>query len=202
MPYFRFMAPLLPLVAILLDETVSAVPWAASKRLPFTLLVAAAALWPSFTGAEYRQYRLEQDILFPRWEAVGRRLGEVFPAGTRVACTAIGRIPYFSGLPTLDMLGLTDRHIAHVKADFDPSRRWHEKHDGDYVLRRRPDILLVGNGLVTKQPSIDFQATVQEMDLFADMDRFDRLYRPVNIRLPDGRYLAFFAGTWFTSDRH
>ena len=48
------------------------------------------------------------------WAEIGRRCKTVFPAGTTIATTAAGMIPYFAELPTLDLHGLTDRDIAHV----------------------------------------------------------------------------------------
>ncbi len=73
---------------------------------------------------EHRMFLLGQ-------EPEGRRLGDmvrrgVLPADARVAVDCVGAIPYFSGLRTLDRLGLTDsgvarmpfttpRHMAHGK---------------------------------------------------------------------------------------
>jgi len=196
MPYFRFMAPVYPLLALLyvkltsfMSEDRSSLIKAVTPALaPF---LAAAALWPSLSGAEYRQYRYEQDELFPRWTTVGTVLGQRFQ-NKSIACTAIGRIPYYSGLPTLDMLGLADKHIARRQIRFSPETRWHEKYDPDYVLKSHPDILLISNGLVTTEPSHDFRATAQEIGLFADRRRFESLYRPVSMKLPDSRYLGFF----------
>lgn len=59
-----------------------------------------------------------------------------------LAVDAAGIMPYFSDLPTLDMLGLNDLHIAHT------STQWlgsgvpgHEKFDPAYVLQREPDYI-------------------------------------------------------------
>jgi hypothetical protein len=54
----------------------------------------------------------------------------------------VGKVPFFSGLETIDMLGLTDAHIAHGRAD-DRGYFWvgHAKSDLGYVLSRRPDLV-------------------------------------------------------------
>lgn len=48
------------------------------------------------------------------WVGVGSALARELPAasGVRIALTPIGAIPYYSGLPTLDMLGLTEPWVA------------------------------------------------------------------------------------------
>ncbi|MFQ5600634.1 MAG: hypothetical protein ACE5G2_08770, partial [Candidatus Krumholzibacteriia bacterium] len=77
----------------------------------------------------------------------GRQVGEWLRAhaaeSTLVATNGAGSLPYFSELPVIDMLGLTDAHIARTRPD--PSQ-WigHEKGDAAYVLGRRPDIIVLG----------------------------------------------------------
>ncbi len=54
-----------------------------------------------------------------------------------IAVNHAGAVPFYSGLPTLDMVGLNDLHIARITG----SR--HGKWDPDYVLRRRPRFVLL-----------------------------------------------------------
>lgn len=78
---------------------------------------------------------------YDRWVLLGRHLAERHPGAT-LAVDAAGKIPYFSGLPAIDMLGLTDAHIAHVEPP--PGRELiigHSKQDTDYVLGRRPQLI-------------------------------------------------------------
>ena len=60
------------------------------------------------------------------------------PSG--IAVDAAGKIPYFSGLRTIDMLGLNDRHIASIEG-VAYRRPGHSKTDHDYVLARQPDLI-------------------------------------------------------------
>ncbi len=58
---------------------------------------------------------------------------------TAVFCAGI--VPYFSRLPVIDMLGKSDRHIAHLKA-FPGSMIGHGKVDPDYTLGQDPDLVV------------------------------------------------------------
>jgi hypothetical protein len=78
---------------------------------------------------------------YDRWVLLGRYIGEHHPGAT-LASDSVGKVPYFSGLPTIDMLGLTDVHIAHQPPR--PGRAMvpgHSTRDPAYVLSRRPDLI-------------------------------------------------------------
>jgi len=57
-----------------------------------------------------------------------------------IAVPWAGRVPYVTGRPTLDMLGLNDTHIAHLPS---PQRGIDVKMDPEYVLARRPKLIFV-----------------------------------------------------------
>ena len=74
------------------------------------------------------------------WIVTGKFLGENFP-GKVLATGAIGKMPFFSGLVTQDMLGLADPVLAHrsvAVSEFDPGSM---KFDPDYTLSRKPDLI-------------------------------------------------------------
>jgi hypothetical protein len=76
---------------------------------------------------------------YDRWVTLGRHLARARYSGRLLAIDAAGKIPFYSGLPVVDMLGLNDEHIAHLPARF--FEAGHNKYDPDYVLSRRPDLL-------------------------------------------------------------
>lgn len=76
---------------------------------------------------------------YDRWVTLGRHLAQDRYSGRLLAVDAAGKIPFYSGLPVVDMLGLNDEHIAHVPARF--FEAGHNKYDPDYVLSRRPELL-------------------------------------------------------------
>ncbi len=80
-------------------------------------------------------------------KAAGLWLKENFPAGSRVALSAAGITPYYSELPTIDMLGLNDGYIA-LHGHRDRSLAYaHQAGDGAYVMRSSPDVIFLFEGL-------------------------------------------------------
>jgi hypothetical protein len=77
------------------------------------------------------------------WIAAGKYLKEGHP-GKVIAVGAAGKIPFYSDLRTIDMLGLNDVHIAHGPPALPLSRSkpGHMKFDPDYVLSKAPDLIL------------------------------------------------------------
>jgi hypothetical protein len=76
---------------------------------------------------------------YDMWVTLGRHLGAEY-RGAVLAIDAAGKVPYFSKLPTIDMLGLNDAHIGRmplVSTDFAA----HGKYDADYVLSRQPALI-------------------------------------------------------------
>ncbi len=76
---------------------------------------------------------------YDAWKVTGQFLRDRYPGNT-IAVDAAGKIPFFSGLYTIDMLGLNDKHIGHL-----PIKRFrhsgHNKWDAEYVLDRRPNLI-------------------------------------------------------------
>ncbi|MDC7789506.1 hypothetical protein PQJ75_27445 [Rhodoplanes sp. TEM] len=90
---------------------------------------------------------------YPERKSTGLWLKASLPPGSTVALGAAGITPYFSGLPTIDMLGLNNRHIAlHGKRNRSLGYA-HQAGDGDYVMRMRPEAILLGRGLLPS-PSV------------------------------------------------
>ena len=83
------------------------------------------------------KYRVNK---YDGWITLGRFLGERYPSAT-IAVASAGKIPYFSGLRTLDMLGLNDKHIAKMEVDSKSFDYGMEKHDPNYVLGKAPDLI-------------------------------------------------------------
>jgi arabinofuranosyltransferase len=77
-------------------------------------------------------------------ERLGRQLAATRAPDTLIAVAAAGAIPYYSRLPALDLLGLTDRVIARSAPTDQPSRAaaGHMKWNIDYVLSRKPDLII------------------------------------------------------------
>jgi hypothetical protein len=93
-----------------------------------------------------------------RWpwdgEVVGRLLGTAFAEEQPLlAVDAAGSVPFFSRLPAIDMLGLTDGYLArHRPAEFGSGTLGHELGDGAYVLSREPDLVLFCHRFTSPEP--------------------------------------------------
>ncbi|MES2819188.1 MAG: hypothetical protein V4812_09430 [Pseudomonadota bacterium] len=93
------------------------------------------------------------------------------PSDSKIAVVDAGAIPYFAGLPTIDMVGLNNRHISKVPGGF--MAKW----DNDYVLSEKPAVIqlhtLVDPISKTLMPSPDFRGT----QLLFHTEAFQRWYQ-------------------------
>jgi arabinofuranosyltransferase len=112
--------------------------------------------------------------------SIGLGLRRAFAAlDPLVAVDAAGAIPYYSQLRSLDMLGLNDAHIARQRPpEFGRGTQGHELGDGDYILARRPDIIIGG---ILGSPELSYLGGRQMM---AD-PRFGDEYRLAVLSLDD-----------------
>ena len=80
---------------------------------------------------------------YPQYDCLietGKLLKEKHPHST-LAISAAGKVPFYSELPTIDMLGLNDRHIGKSKVITKKHRPGHSKFDPKYVLSKKPDLI-------------------------------------------------------------
>ncbi len=81
--------------------------------------------------------------------ALGDYLRDTAPPDATLAIDAAGVVPYISRLSTLDMLGLSDYHIAHTVVALGDGLPGHEKTDPAYILAQHPTYIAVGMSKVT-----------------------------------------------------
>jgi arabinofuranosyltransferase len=161
MPAWRLLAPMLPLWLILL-----ACIWHRNlphgqlrRSRPALALVCGAALLMlgiSFSNdnmiLRVRLWRSQVAAL----SSQGRWFRETLPPTAVIATTANGALSYnASPLTAIDMHGLTDEHIArHGERVDDPVIPvGHRAYDRQYVMARRPDIVIFSGAGFTLQPS-------------------------------------------------
>ena len=130
----RMLLILFPIgILLLLDPTLFPLP--ERSALVVAGLAAFFQLLPLAVDTRFG-YTLDR---YDRWVTLGRHLAQDRYAGRLLAVDAAGKIPFYSGLPVVDMLGLNDAHIAHLRAGY--FEAGHNKYDPDYVLARRPDLI-------------------------------------------------------------
>jgi hypothetical protein len=212
LPMYRFMVPVVPLWAMLVQQLLADLIRLAGStesrvgntagRLALGGLIACLVMplaTPPVMGWQYTLYRTQRQFEVPNWRLVGEWLAENAPPDASLACVPIGAVGYYSKLHVYDMVGLTDPHIARQEAPLGKGWPGHEKHDGPYILSRRPTYLLLGNVQVMPEeleksdpefvrpssPTI----RVREDDIFTP-ELFE-LYAKRVVRLPNGNYFHF-----------
>ncbi len=195
-PTFRFFAVPAVLAAA---PAGAAAEWLAARGRAAPLwrvlaLTACAGLLFALGGParDFARWRADET---PVHLAAGRWLKANFPPQTLVATSNAGAVPYASDLPTLDMLGLCDRRIAHRPVGaMGEGMAGHEKGDGQYVLDRRPRVILFQLTRFSDGPLAAAQASrplwLGERELSGDQ-RFLQEYQVRSARLP-GFYFNFF----------
>jgi arabinofuranosyltransferase len=153
--YYRFFVPYLPWFVLLvcggawyLGQFLSERFTLRRRLIPHVLLIIAAlalgAQAKLSTDARYLDHMEPLRLDMKRVEQAARWLRGNFPPDALVAGAAMGIFPYTSGLPTIDMLGVVDEHIAHRHMPIGPNTQaGHFKQDPEYVLSRKPDIVIV-----------------------------------------------------------
>ncbi len=204
---FRFgLFLIVPLVLAAAEGAARAARALAARRVApaaVALLALAAALPArnSFAG-QYRDFALDDRARVRlHWSEIGRWLAGHARSGETAAVPVAGAIAYYGGITTIDMLGITDRHIARrAMPAFGSGIAGHEKHDMDYVLSRRPTYFihypfLLPEPVFTKgQFETDWNPGLAAL---LTSERFDREYRGevAEIRVPGAQrtsYLAYF----------
>lgn len=109
---------------------------------------------------------------FTRRHATGLYLKENYPPGTVVALNAAGIIPYFSEMPTLDMLGLNNKYIARRGRRDRTLAYGHQVGDGHYIVRQQPDVILFGGLGRAKKAYF-----ISDREIWRSSE-FRRFYRP------------------------
>ncbi|MEW5807738.1 MAG: hypothetical protein AB1756_10400 [Acidobacteriota bacterium] len=156
---YRFAVPILPFLCLFYQEFSSGVVqslfrsslW--SNLKPYLIVFLSLLISISSSGlyfvkaskhemTEYQRARFEVDLA-QRWSEFGKWLHQHYNPDRTVALSTIGAISFYSGLKAIDMVGLTDRHIAHRPIHTGGGYIGHEKYDNYYILRRAPDIIIV-----------------------------------------------------------
>lgn len=157
-PSFRFIVPVLPVLYVLVArgvQTLMMIPTGPALNKLLSLgtpaLVVILAVPHVVQGyLEAYESRVGANAFVSNMRLVGLTLLERVPPDTTIALNPVGAVPYYSRLPTIDMLGLTDAYIAATRvADLGRGQAGHERGDGRYVLERRPDMILIGNVNIT-----------------------------------------------------
>ncbi len=213
MPYFRFFVPIVPVlyvatahglveVADLLSDRLRRPSGAAAAALAFTatavLVFSAVRPFDSAVAQDpssgFDVNPLPGAVNVPVHRAIGLWLKHNLPRDATVAQIATGVVPYYSDLPTLDMQGVNDHHVAHLDVrDFGKGTAGHDKQDGAYVILSQPAVIWLSIGLESapRRTPDDYKPPIDERlaPVITDVTRNLYLwvfYRPVAIAFQGG----------------
>ncbi|NJN65775.1 MAG: hypothetical protein HC884_03210 [Chloroflexaceae bacterium] len=154
MPAWRYFAPVIPTVCVALFNL-----WATNTRnvrLNISLPRHALILF-AFSGLLVLESFFHPSMI-PRtrllalqvgqFSAMGTWFHQTLPAGTLLAVYANGSLSYYAGVehPVIDLMGLTDEHIAREGNRSFKRAPWLGAQDYAYVLSRRPAVIVFGGG--------------------------------------------------------
>ena len=129
----RYMAPTVPVLALAVVVSVRGLSIRPRLGWLAAILVTAQFIWGWRAGDR-----------IPTYTTAGREVGvwlaRVADPGDRLAVTAAGAIPYFSGLWTYDVLGLNDPEVRGRRPQQSPG--WapgHNRYDLDRLLELAPE---------------------------------------------------------------
>ncbi len=142
----RFFVPLVALIAILVADGLAILMRAALARpalrlaaIPLLVLVLSLYSTMALTRTREDDYILQgMDESLAIWRELGWWMADHTAPDESIAVMGAGAIAFYGQRPTIDMLGLTDRHIARVVVPaMGAGTAGHEKRDPDYVLNQR-----------------------------------------------------------------
>jgi len=198
MPNFRLLLPTTPFVLFLTSmaiieglytNTALGEDPAASRAFTISAVLVILSIAPGFVN--YDLFKAEK-VSVEAFANVGKKLKQILPPGTTLACGSTGAIGYYSDMPIVDILGLTDSHIAR-KGKVVSTQPGHLKTDGTYILNRKPALLLFGNVLIHKGEwdESKMKIKIQEKEV-TSMAQFRNLYEYINIPIGYGFYLSCY----------
>ena len=153
--YHRFLLPALAPVTLLFwwfgvgaNATRRASEHRAASAKPSVVLLAALFLLVQlvyFVGRFWPPQGVVHKVIVvdntQDWGLIAREFNRTLPPDAMIATIPIGAMGYFSHRYILDMVGLTDTHIAHRAVPTGMLITGHEKYDIDYVLARAPALI-------------------------------------------------------------
>ena len=162
----RFLLPVLPIAYCMVAKVASNVQmkptWAMAGMVVLGISLLYGYLGNSGLYAQAQSWR----DAYPVRIKAGNYLHDHFPKDTVVALNPAGIIPFYSQLPTIDMLGLNNVYIAHEgKRDYS---LWyaHQAGDGAYVLSQGPNVIIFTGLTLSAEPG-DF---ISDREIWASPD--------------------------------
>lgn len=191
MGHYRFSTPMLPLLDILAADAIVMLYHVLKQRQRlasvYVILLLFLSIYTMLHGIEKsKKHHLATQKYANGLQQAHIRLGITLrhyaPKNAVLACADAGALPYYSGLITIDIMGLTDRHIAHL-----PGHHW-EKTDPIYILSKRPNFIVLSSK--TSPPS-NFEPITDAFKVIYHSPVFQREYALLKVYRFDEQYFLW-----------
>jgi len=183
----RFLVPLVPLVLMLAADTLGQFEAGRRGRVRAAwILLVLLQLWPI---ARLEELHASQRFYEQRWIAIGKELAARAPPW-KLATSPIGAIGWYSRLPIVDLLGITNDALRQVEPDLAITLKGHQRHDARWVLAQQPDAIVLGNG-VSPRGEKSLEVNAWERELYLD-PQFQAEYEAQLLPIPGSRSLIYF----------
>ena len=131
---------------------------------------------------------------------IGLALGRTLPAGSTVVFNEVGAVAYYSKLPVIDMIGLTDATVSRILHESyrkygRGGSEWSVAEISSYLLARRPDCVVVPSYqplAAWPDPGNRERMHLLWYRLYCDVNASGRYRRLSQLRIHDSKYLYFF----------
>ena len=200
---FRFFVPILPLLVFL---SVSMLDWLSKSslvRTKYRSIGVTIMFTIALLGLNCSAYVLHEgeraagEVRMARsWAQVGLWLRQNAPSDATIASVVVGAIPYYSGLRTYDLLGLTDSEIAKHGDTYPQGRIGHQRYHTDYILSQKPQYIIYQISGLSDRPlwrnskDINMPYSYALYDLAND-ERTKALYEYQAVEMENGGYIEF-----------
>lgn len=198
-PWHRFFLPVMPIAAILLAGIVAmiirSIPDAPTRRIVGSALT-IAIIMIVFGIATRSELLFAQGMnrTGHRWQAIATWAKTSLPQDACIAVGPVGTFAWFSGHPTFDLFGLTDREIAHHGEFFATEGPGHQRAGIAILLKRHPEIVLGHANWYatppTEEQTIADAARISLTTLYRHPE-FKRLYEFTTAPIGD-KFVAFW----------
>jgi arabinofuranosyltransferase len=181
-PTGRFIIPILPVLCVVAGAGFDSL-FKGRQMIPVLAalgVILGVVRWDQWNQAnewaKERHANLESRRLVGDWIAMNS------PKETVMAIHSAGAIPFYAGLKTIDMWGLTNREVARSDSpDMGVGLAGHERSAPEYVFSLQPDLYVPEDKVFTLKP----WKLHPEPGVSKD---FSAHYRPVNVKI-QGRWL-------------
>lgn len=165
-PYFRFSLGAFPFLYILATLGIKDVTEKIDNKkimVIILLFILIFFLLNPFTLKKMRVYASQHMDGQNQLIELGKWLKENIAPGSLLVTDFAGALPYYSKLPTLDMWGVVNEHIAHNGIS------------KDYVLSQNPDVFVFSN--IFEIPEIESRQGMKDLNLLYQDENFLKEYK-------------------------